>query len=476
MADESGGGIEDSGEGLRVVVPFYSEPWLSSTWVLTHEAVVAEFKRLHGEGFIFLDELGEFYHWTGHVWERDRRRSVNRLMAELCRRIGAAQKKKTVRQKVEASSFITGCAGRVRDEVAQHVELFDRGEVLNIANATVKLNGVGWEARAQRRDDYCSKMAGVAAVPGPCPMWLAFLERITGGNAELVDYLQRVAGYCLTPFTTEQAFFFFYGSGGNGKGTFLRVLRGLLGDYATTASLDLFLASKFEQHPEELASLRGARLVVATETEAGRSWNESKIKALTGGDAVRARLMRQNSFEFDPQFKIVVSGNHQPVIKNTDPAMRRRLHLVPFEIEIPLSEQDGTLERRMLASEGPAIMAWALEGYNQWRQHGLSPPDQVVSATSEYFEEQDTLGQWVAECCDVREPDAFSLSAALFKSWCDWCTAAGERFGTQRTFTTRLKNARIAKVIHDHARTGNGFHGIRLKAVTYNDDPADCMV
>src|SRR5262249_38695494 len=143
-----------------------------------------------------------------------------------------------------------------------------------------------------------------------------------------------------------------------------------------------------------------------TETEAGRSWNEAKIKALTGGDSVRARFMRQNSFEFDPQFKIIVSGNHQPAIKNVDPAMRRRLQLVPFEVQIPAAQQDGSLESRLITQEGPQILAWVLDGFNEWREHGLSPPDKVIASSEAYFEEQDLMAQWIGECCDLG-PDFF---------------------------------------------------------------------
>jgi hypothetical protein len=324
MADEIGGGPGEEHEGpLRPlnVVPLHQDPWLVSTWLLTHEAVVLELKRLHGADFVYVERLGEVFHWNGHVWELDERATLPNVVAELCRRIGATQKKKTARQKVESSSFIAGCVGRLRQELTAPVDRFDKAEVFNLRDATVSLKPNGshaWHLRPQRREDYCTKIGGMTAVPGPCPMWLEF--------------------------------FFFYGSGGNGKGAFLRTLAAVLGDYASTASLDLFLASKFEQHPEELAGLRGARLVVATETGVGRRWDEQKIKAMSGGDKVRARFMRQNSFEYDPQFKIVVSGNDQPRIADTGPALRRRLQMVPFDIQVT---PDGTFEARMLAAEGP---------------------------------------------------------------------------------------------------------------------------
>jgi len=499
MADENaggGGGPGELEEGPRPlnVVPLHPDPWLSPQWVLTHEAVVLEFKRLHGERFLYVERLGEVFHWTGHVWEADEYCTLPNQMAELCRRIGSALKKKTVRQKVEASSFISGCAGRARQLLTVPVERFDQAEVFNMRDATISLKANGshaWQPRPQRREDYCTKIGGMTAAAGPCPMWLEFLAQITGGDQELIDYLQRVAGYCATPFTSEQAFFFFYGSGGNGKGAFLRTLAAVLGSYATTASLDLFLASKFEQHPEELAALRGMRLVVATETGEGRRWDESKIKAMSGGDEIRARFMRQNSFTYMPQFKIIVSGNDQPRIADTGPALRRRLQMVPFDIQVT---PDGTFEARMLAAEAPAILAWVLDGYVAWRERGLDPPPAVLAATEEYFHEQDLVAQWLAECAITAEDKdadgAYTVSAnvafhgpgifteVLHRSYREWCKKSdyhpikkipfgrklSARFGITEKNPAGRGRVRAWKTKHQ-----NGFEGIILRVAEEAD-------
>jgi putative DNA primase/helicase len=165
--------------------------------------------------------------------------------------------------------------------------------------------------------------------------WVAFLDRIAGGNVELVDFLQRVAGYSLTGVTREHALFFLYGTGANGKTTFLNAITGALGDYCKNAPIETFTATQSERHPTDLASLRGARLVTAVETEEGRRWAESKIKALTGGDKISARFKRQDFFEYTPQFKLLIAGNHKPGLRWVDEAIRRRLHLIPFTITIP---------------------------------------------------------------------------------------------------------------------------------------------
>lgn len=170
---------------------------------------------------------------------------------------------------------------------------------------------------------------------GECPLWRTFLKQITGGDIELPEYLARVFGYCLTGSTKEHALFFGYGKGANGKSVLLNTVANILGDYAKTAPIETFTASSVERHPTDLAGLRGARLVTAVETEEGRQWAEAKIKALTGGDKIAARFMRQDFFEYTPQFKLVIAGNHKPGLRSVDEAIRRRFNLIPFDITIP---------------------------------------------------------------------------------------------------------------------------------------------
>jgi putative DNA primase/helicase len=154
-----------------------------------------------------------------------------------------------------------------------------------MTNATYDLStGVG--RPPDPRDLITKKTAGGAAPPGtPHPVWTAFLERVAPDPA-LRAFLQRYMGYCCTGFTSEHAFVFAYGTGANGKSTFVNTVAGILGDYATIADMGTFIASNTERHPTDLAKLRGARLVVATETQQGRRWDEAKLKAITGGDKI----------------------------------------------------------------------------------------------------------------------------------------------------------------------------------------------
>ena len=182
----------------------------------------------------------------------------------------------------------------------------------------------------------------VAASETPHPVWTAFLERVAP-DPELRAFLQRFCGYCCTGVTTEHKFVFAYGTGANGKSTFINTIAAILGDYATIADVGTFIASNTERHPTDVAKLHGYRLVVAQETEKGRRWDETKIKTMTGGDKMTARFMRCDFFDFIPQFKLWIVGNHKPRLDNVDEAMRRRMLLVPFLVQIPVEERDPDL-------------------------------------------------------------------------------------------------------------------------------------
>ncbi|MGH9510184.1 MAG: phage/plasmid primase, P4 family, partial [Terriglobales bacterium] len=310
------------------------------------------------------------------------------------------------------------------------------------------------------RRQYLTKLAA-AGPGGDCPLWLRFLDRVTDGDAELKAFLQRVVGYCLTGITCEHALFFMYGTGANGKSVFLYTVAGLMADYAKTAPASAFTSSSGEQHPTDLAGLRGARFVTAIETEDGRWWAEAKIKALTGGDRITARFMRQDFFEYVPQFKLVVAGNHKPGLRNVDEAIRRRLHLIPFTVTIPESERDKDLPEKLKA-EWPGIMAWAIEGCLAWQHAGLNPPAVVRQATEEYLATEDALGRWMEERC-VLGPRFAGAAGALFADWTAWCEATGEKPGSQKMFAEKLQTRPgIEKVRLGHART-RGFGGIALR-------------
>jgi putative DNA primase/helicase len=253
---------------------------------------------------------------------------------------------------------------------------------------------------------------------GSCPLFLEFLATITDCNADLIGYLQRALGYTLTGDIREHAMFFLYGTGANGKSVLVSTISGILGNYHKTAPIETFTVTGVPSHPTDLAGLMGARLVAAVETEEGRRWAESKIKALTGGDQISARFMRQDFFEFTPCFKLVIARNHKPGLRSVDEAIRRRLHLVPFAVTIPPENRDKDLASKLKA-EWPGILQWMIEGCLEWQARGLNPPKAVTDATTAYLEAEDAISTWIDDRCELKA-SYWTSSAALFASWKSW--------------------------------------------------------
>src|SRR6516165_8894792 len=291
----------------------------------------------------------------------------------------------------------------------------------------------------------------------PTPVWGAFLARITDNRPELSAYLQRIAGYSLTGATQEHALFFLYGLGANGKTTFLNAITACVGNYHRTAPIETFTASSVDRHPTDLAGLRGARLVTAIETEEGRRWAESRIKSLTGGDKISARFMRQDFFEYTPQFKLIIAGNHKPGLKSVDEAIRRRFNLIPFTVTIPPDERDEALAEKLKA-ELPGIMQWMIDGCMNWQERGLAPPEVVTKATAAYLEAEDALAAWIEEA-GQRDPNAWEKSSDLFASWAAWATKAGEYFGPMKRFLGVFETKGFT---YERRRDGRGYRGLRL--------------
>jgi putative DNA primase/helicase len=313
--------------------------------------------------------------------------------------------------------------------------------------------------------DYHTKISAVAAAPQgtPCPLWMAFLRTVTGDNAELIGFLKRFLGYCLTGLVTEHSLVFLFGTGANGKGVFMSTVTEIFGDYAVVAPMEMFLASNVERHPTEIAKLRGARLVVAHETQRGRRWDESKIKTLTGGDKLTGRFMRGDFFDFKPTHKFLIAGNHKPHFRTVDEAIRRRFLLVPFTVCIPEKDRDPGLAAK-LKPEWPAILRWMVDGCLEWRRGGLMAPKIVRDATNDYLADQDVIGQWADECIEklepATEPNAFEPTRGLFTSWKTWCEARNLNPGTETGFADSLKERGYEQKRTEKAR---GFKGIRLK-------------
>ncbi len=308
-------------------------------------------------------------------------------------------------------------------------------------------------------DQLCTRSTSVAPdFNGARPEWDRFLEEATAGDKDLQGYLQRLGGYALTGSTREQKYAFIYGPGGNGKGLFLGVLMGILGSYHKDSPMETFVASNNDRHPTELASLAGARLVSASESEAGKRWDEAKLKRMTGGDPITARHMREDFFTYIPQFKLIFIGNHKPEIRSLDPAMMRRTHLVPFMTKPKVIDLELGSKLR---AEWPAILAWLLQGCLEWQERGLEAPESVQCATEEYFSESDQVGQWIEECTEPTAADEWVPLLTLWDSWRELASRYGLYVGKIQRLSQILKSKKYPGRKHPQSRRQE-FAGIKI--------------
>lgn len=422
------------------------------------EALALDFAAQRADTLRYVAAWSRWFLWTGVRWEPDETMRAFDLARAICR--AAAARCNTKPSRMIASAKTVAAVERLAKADRRLAATVDQWDcdvwLLNTPAGVVDLRT--GKARPHRFNDHMTKITAVAP-GGECPRWHAFLNRVTGGDGLLAAFLQRLAGYALTGSTREHALAFLYGTGANGKSIFTGALSGVIGDYHRMAPIETFTASNTDRHPTELAMLRGARLVTAVETEEGRRWAEARIKTLTGGDRIAARFMRADFFEYTPQFKLIVAGNHRPGLRSVDEAMRRRFHLVPFTVTIPPEERDPNLAES-LKLEWPGILAWAIEGCLEWQSDGLSPPETVAAATAAYLEAEDAVAAWINEAC-VRDPNAWAGSGELFGFWKAWAERAGEYAGTNKRFVQLLETRGFRA-----ERRGNirGFIGIRPRA------------
>lgn len=422
------------------------------------EALALAFAEQHRDKMRFCSVWGRWLNWTDGCWRPDDTLSAVDLVRKLCR---ATANSCTLENRAAAlASLKTVTAverlARADRKLAATTDQWDADIwALNTPGGVVDLRT--GQKRPHSPTDFMTKIT--ATTPGgDCPIWLTFLDRITGGDAELQSFMQRMLGYALTGDTSAHALFFCFGTGANGKSVLIDTVAGILGGYHKTAPIETFTASNGDRHPTDLAMLRGARLVTATETEEGRRWAEAKIKVLTGGDTVSARFMRQDFFEYRPQFKLLIAGNHKPGLRSVDEAIRRRFNLIPFAVTIPAAERDEGLTDKLRA-EWPGILAWMIKGCLAWQRGGLTAPAAVNDATTSYLEAEDTMAAWISDCCDW-QPSYWQSSADLFTSWNSWAVGSGEYAGSQKRFSQALEARGIRPAPTAKAR---GFVGLKVR-------------
>jgi putative DNA primase/helicase len=425
----------------------------------TEDFLALEFAERHGNDWLYCYVWNKWLIWDGKRWKPENTLNVKDLIRNICRKNALNCNKEKEATKLSTANTVDSVERLARADrrIAATAEEWDRDLWLlntKVGIVDLRTSKIWPHDRSERMTKVTS-----GGPEGGCPNWIAFLNEVTGGDVELQNYLKRLSGYSLTGVTTEHILPFFHGTGANGKSVFVAVLADILGDYATTAPMDTFVETRSDRHPTDLAGFHGKRLVTCQETEEGRRWNESKIKSITGGDKITARFMRQDFFEYSPQFKLLIAGNHKPSIRNVDEAMKRRIHLVPFTITIPPEKREPYLKDKLL-QERDGILAWAVAGCLEWQQLGLNPPACVLQATEEYFGAEDEIGQWMNECCTL-DSSQCTLSSDLFKDWSIWAEHRKAFVGSIKRFSQHL----IARQFDKNRINGlAAFRGIGLRS------------
>lgn len=458
--------------------------------LLSHEDLAQyAFETALGKDIIYVHEWG-WHEWNGHTWTAITDKLVEgKVAAHLCsvqseidivaaaeaeraranavsgNTVGARSARKVLaRAKVKRNAlgsiqFDKAVTQKLAAKVGKNAQDFNADPVLlGTPGGVVDLRS--GRTRPGHRDDLISRSTAVIPSDTTPERWIQVLGEAFPAQPEMVEFLQRLAGVCLTGLTRDEKFFFLYGTGRNGKGVFMETLLYIMGDYSAKASADVFLSSvRAESTQNDLALMDGARLVWGDEIPVGRKWDTATIKNLTGGDTIVAKRLYRDKFIFKPQATIFIAGNTKPRITGVDVAIRERMVLVPFEQTFSKGKADPNLKRYLADQEAGGILSWAIEGARKYLEDGLMIPDTVQQASADYLESEDAVMQFVEDCCVVEE-SGFIASKALHDVHKAWAEIQGCRAVGQRTLTRMLNERGFTQ----HKRDGvRGLRGLRPK-------------
>jgi putative DNA primase/helicase len=404
------------------------------------------FVRLFGDSVRWIPEVG--WHWHGGTrWRRDDNGEMVRRAKQTTQAIIDGSKDFPADARAEAVKFALRSEQAPRLMAMLELAKSEKG----IALPYRELDSDPWLVGVERgavdlrtgkfllppRDAYLSRRLGTHYDShAKCPTWCSFLDRITGGDVALVEFLQRAIGYTLTGSNREQVIFMPHGPGANGKSVLLRAIRLLAGDYGADAPADTFLDRTRRDSSNDLARLASVRFVSASELDEGKQLAEALIKAVTGGEAISARFLYGEYFEFLPAFKVWLACNHKPRISGDDNGIWRRVRLLPLRVTIPPDEQDRDLVDK-LRRELPGILNWTIAGALAWQRDGLGAPAAVTAATQAYRAESDAIGEWLDERCTL-SPKASIQAKRLYDDYATFIDDRGARSLSMRRWAQRM--------------------------------------
>lgn len=425
----------------------------------SEDAIALEFVDSHLGDYRYVAPWSWWYRWDGTRWRKDSTGNVFALIRKMIRTrvAGTSNERRTA-----SSAYVAGVErlARVDQRIVVLPEQFDADPwLLNTQSGIVNLRTgiVGPHDPAK----LCTRITSAALDPTQgAELWDGFVTGITQDEVELAAYLQRFAGYCATGVTTEDVLVYLFGIGANGKSSFAEAIAFALGDYAKVFPAEVLMEAKGERHPTDLAQFMGVRFALTSEPASSATWNDSRIKSLTGDATISARFMRGDFFEFSRTHKMVVVGNHMPRLADVTFAIRRRVQMVPFRAVFQTTPGQGMRER-LKAEAGGAILAWIVQGAQAWLASGTAPPKVVTDLTTDYLSEQDLIGQWLDERCE-RTASAFERSGDLHKDYKNWCDGQGVHPKSNVALSAHLVSAGFEKT---HMVAGRVFHGLKLKTL-----------
>lgn len=435
----------DTGELAEPISPEFSD-----------DALALEFVAQYGVGLRWTPGMG-WMHDEGTHWVRDEH-LIRFDLARKTARTMAHQATGTVRKAITSARTVNSIlflAQSDPDIVVPSMQWDNDPMMLNTPAGLIDLRT--GKTLSRNRSQYLTQLARVSMDDTmSIPAWTRFVGQVFAENADMIEFAQRMAGYCLTGDRREQKLFFAHGQGSNGKSTMLDILMWIMGTYALKLPTTVLMSSKNERHPTELAQLQGKRLAVSNELEEGSFWAEARIKELTGDETLTARFMRQDNFTFTMTHKHLIAGNHKPRLKGGDPAMARRMVLLPFGQKFEGSAKDPRLPEKLKA-EAPGIMAWAVQGAVKWHADGLAIPSNVEAASRDYMAEHDDIGMWMEECCIV-SLGLRCKSSDLYQSFRRWKQSRGEHEPSQTVWTEKMSVINgIVRVKSDGVMTWKGL-------------------
>lgn len=430
---------------------------------------------LHGHNLRSTKERG-FMVWTGNRFTPDDKnfhvecaKDVARLIKQEVSAAPAHFREALSKHapKVQSAGSIFNMIKLASSELACNYLDFDAEGteyLLNCRNGVLDLRTGQMIDHEDSRDFLITRICNVEYNPrARSPRWIEHLKLVFDGDQELIDYWQRWCGYCLTGLGHEQTLTFLYGDGKNGKSVTVNMLQRLLGTYALTTPTETFMA---RQHGvrNDVARMYGSRVVVASETNEGEKLDEGLIKLCTGDDYISARFLHKELFQFLPTFKVIMTGNNRPRLSGMDFGIRRRIHVVPFVVQIPENKRRRDIHE-LLMDQKEGVFAWFVEGFQKYQHSGFSAPKKILDETEEYFKANDQIRSFIEDCCkDMRKTtgrNTYTTLGALQARYRTYCKENGFGAMNMQRFSNGLKQKGFEDG-REGADNTRVFYGIEL--------------